>query len=213
MKLEEFLKRVRGLPVIDAENLLAGVTNLAPVKVQLSRWCKFGKLIKLKNNIYLLAESFRKMDIYEPYIASVLKKPSYISLQKAFEYHGLIPEGVPVYTCVTTKRPGKVTTLIGTFDYRHIKNGLFWGYNSFTVNKQQVAFIATPEKALLDFFYLKGLQIDEGYLEEMRLQNVRKINISRLMEYAKRFRNPGILRAAQIIKKYAAKRKKEEKQL
>jgi len=33
MKLEEFLKRVRGLPVIDAENLLAGVTNPAPVKV------------------------------------------------------------------------------------------------------------------------------------------------------------------------------------
>ncbi len=212
MKLEEFLKRVRGLPVIDAENLLAGVTNPAPVKVQLSRWCKSGKLIKLKNNIYLLAESFRKVDIYEPYIASVLKKPSYISLQKAFEYHGLIPEGVPVYTCVTTKRPGKIITPIGTFDYRHIKNSLFWGYDSFTVNKQ-LAFIACPEKALLDFFYLKGLRVDGGYLEEMRLQNFRKINFSRLMEYARKFQSPGILRVVQVIKKYATKRKIEEKHL
>ncbi len=212
MKLEEFLKRVRGLPVIDAENLLAGVTNPAPFKVQLSRWHKTGKLIKLKNNIYLLAESFRKVDIYEPYIASVLKKPSYISLQKAFEYHGLIPEGVPVYTCVTTKRPGKIITSIGTFDYRHIKNSLFWGYDSITVNKQP-AFIASPEKALLDFFYLKGLQFDEGYLEEMRLQNFRKINFNRLIEYAKKFESPGILRVAQVIKKYATKRKKEERHL
>lgn len=212
MKLEELIKRVRGLPLIDAENLLAGVTNPAAVKVQLSRWRKSGKLIKLKNNIYLLAESFRKVDIYEPYIASVLKKPSYISLEKAFEYHGLIPEGVPVYTCVTTKRPGKITSPIGTFDYRHIKNSLFWGYGSFTVNKQ-TAFIATPEKALLDFFYLKGLRVDEGYLEEMRLQNVRKINSSKLIEYAERFESPGILKTAQIINRYAAKLKKEEKHL
>jgi len=152
------------------------------------------------------------VDIYEPYIASVLKKPSYISLQKAFEYHGLIPEGVPVYTCVTTKRPGKIITPIGTFDYRHIKNSLFWGYDSFTVNKQ-LAFIACPEKALLDFFYLKGLRVDGGYLEEMRLQNFRKINFSRLMEYARKFQSPGILRVAQVIRKYATKRKIEEKHL
>jgi len=212
MKLEEFLKRVRGMPLIDAENLLAGIANPAGIKVQLSRWRKSGKLIKLKNNIYLLSENFRKVDIYEPYIACVLKKPSYISLQKAFEYHGLIPEGVPVYTCVTTKRPEKIITPIGAFDYRHIKNSLFWGYASLMVNKQP-AFIASPEKALLDFFYLNGLRVDDGYLEEMRLQNVRKINFSKLIEYAGKFQNPGILKAAWVIKKYAAKRKKEEKHL
>lgn len=212
MRLEEFLKCVRGLPVIDAENLLAGVANPAAVKVQLSRWRKGGKLIKLKNNIYLLSETFRKVDIYEPYIASVLKRPSYISLEKAFEYHGLIPEAVPVYTCVTTKRPEKIITPVGAFDYRHIKSSLFWGYESVTVNKQQ-AFIAAPEKALLDFFYLNGLRLDDGYLDEMRLQNFKKINLGKLIEFAKRFKNPGILKAAQLIKKYAAKRKKEEKDL
>lgn len=212
MKIEELLKRVRGEAVIDVENLLAGVSNPASIRVQLSRWCKSGKLIKLKNNIYLLAENFRKVDIYEPYIASVLKRPSYISLEKAFEYYGLIPEGVPVYTCVTTKRPGKIITPIGTFDYRHIKNSLFWGYHSLLMNKQ-TAFIAAPEKALLDFFYLKGFRVDEGYLEEMRLQNMRKINLSKLMEYAKKFENTGIFKAAQVIKDYAIKYKKEERRL
>ncbi len=64
MKLNDFLKQVRGLPVIDAEILLTGVTNPGPIKVQLSRWTKSGKLIKLRNNIYLLSESFRKVDIY-----------------------------------------------------------------------------------------------------------------------------------------------------
>ena len=212
MKLDDFLKRVRDFPVIDAKDLLTGVINPGPVKVQLSRWRKSGKLIKLKNNIYLLAENFRKVGIYEPYIASVLKKPSYISLEKAFEYHGLIPEGVPVYTSVTTKRPERILTPLGRFDYRHIKNSLFWGYDSVVVNRQQ-AFIAQPEKAMLDFFYLKGLRVDAVYLEEMRLQNLRKINCKRLIEYARRFEMPGVLKAARIIKKYALEHKKEERHL
>ncbi len=212
MKLGDFLKCVRGLPVIDAKNLLAGITNPAAINVQLSRWHKSGKLIKLRNNIYLLAENFRKVDIYEPYIASVLKKPSYISLEKAFEYYGLIPEAVPVYTSVTTKRPGKIITPIGTFDYRHIKNSLFWGYKPVTVNKQ-LAFIAYPEKALLDFFYLKGLHIDSGYLDEMRLQNLEDVNFERLLKFAERFKSPGVLRMAEFIKKYAMRQKKEERSL
>lgn len=212
MKLDDFLKRVRDLPVIDAENLLAGVTSTGPIKVQLSRWCKSGKLIKLRNNLYLLSESLRKVDIYEPYIAYVLKNPSYISLEKAFEYHGLIPEAVPVFTSVTTKRPQKLITPVGTFDYRHIRNGLFWGYNSVTVNKQQ-AFIASAEKALLDFFYLKGMRVDEGYLNEMRLQNLRKINFTKLAMFAERFSSPGLLKLVPLIKKYALRQKKAERRL
>ena len=212
MKLDDFLKHAQGLPVVDAKNLLAGIANSMPIKVQFSRWCKTGKLVKLKNNIYLLADSFRKIDIYEPHIASILKKPSYISLEKAFEYHGLIPEAVSVYTSVTTKRPEKIVTPIGTFDYRHIKRSIFWGYESVTVNKQ-LAFIATPEKALLDFFYLKGMQADSDYLYEMRLQNFSRINFSKLMEFAKKFEKPGILRIARLIRKYADEHKKEERYL
>ena len=212
MKLEALLRQVRGLPVVEAENLLAGISNPAIVKVQLSRWCNSGKLIKLKNGIYLLSDDFRKVDVYGPYIASLLNKPSYISMEKAFEYHGLIPEAVSVYTCVTTKRPGKINTPIGVFDYRHVKNSLFWGYDSVTVNKQ-TAFIATPEKALLDFFYLKGQRFDDSYFDEMRLENFQKINFTKLIEFAVRFERQGILRQAKVIKKYAILRGKEEKRV
>jgi predicted transcriptional regulator of viral defense system len=209
MKLDEFLKKVRGLPVINTEHLLTGITNPGPVQVQISRWCKAGRLIKLKNNIYLLSENLRKLEINEFHIASLLKTPSYISLEKALEYYGLIPEAVSVYTSVTTKRPGRLKTAIGTFDYRHVKNELFWGYKPVTVNKQ-MAFIAFPEKALLDFFYLKGLRDDFAYLDEMRLQNLEEINNSKLLEFAKRFDTPGIVKTAKLIKEYALKQKKEQ---
>lgn len=212
MKWEEFLKIVAGLPVIDSEFLLAGVTKQAPVKVQLSRWVRAGKLIQLKRGIYLLSESYRKVDVYELYIASILHSPSYISLEKALEFHGLIPEAVPVYTSVTTKRPSHYVVPIGVFDYRHIKNSLFWGYKSVTVNKQ-TAFVALPEKALLDFIYLKGGRVSFEYIEELRLQNLEKFDLGIFIEYSKRFNKKGILDAAEKVRQYVLLYKKREKRI
>ena len=212
MKLNDFLKQVRSLPVIDTENLFSGVANPGPIQVQISRWRKSGKLIKLKNKIYLLSEDFRKLEINQFHIASMLKKPSYISLEKALEYYDFIPDAVGIYTSVTTKRPGKVVTPVGTFDYRHIKNSLFWGYAPVAANRQ-LSFIAYPEKALLDFFYLRGLRIDGAYLDEMRLQNLEVVNFRRMMDFAAGFRSPGVLRAARVIKEYAMDRKRKEKSL
>ncbi|MCD5390847.1 hypothetical protein LR007_03170 [candidate division NPL-UPA2 bacterium] len=212
MRWEEFIRLVGNLPVIDAEILLAGVSDSRPVKVQISRWHKTGKLIQVKKGIYLLGASYRKVDVYGPHLASVLKKPSYLSLEKALEYHGLIPEAVPVWTSVTTKRPGKFVSEAGIFDYRHLKNSLFWGYGSVTVNKQ-TAFIASPEKALLDLSYLKAPKVSFEYLEELRLQNFERINLDKLLQHGKRFDKPNILRTAEMIKEFINIRKKEEKTL
>src|SRR3989338_5803580 len=201
MKWEEFIKYVGNLPVIDTAILAAGLKNPASVKVQISRWQKSGKLIQIKRGIYLLGEAYRKVATYQLYIASVLKKPSYISLEKALEYHNLIPEGGSVYTSVTTKRPTRFTTKVGIFDYRHVKASLFWGYESVNVNRQ-TAFIASPEKALLDLIYLNGTKISSAYLNELRLQNLQKINLSKLFKYAKKFKKPGVMDAAKIINKH-----------
>jgi predicted transcriptional regulator of viral defense system len=212
MKWIEFVKKVNKLPVIDTEILLAGISNSMPVEVQISRWRKAKKLIQLKKGLYLLAEPYRKLPVCELSIASLLQKPSYISLEKALEYHGLIPEAVVTYTSVTTKRPRKMITEIGVFDYRHVKNSIFWGYETLVINKQ-TAFMASPEKALLDYFYLKGNKISEPYLEEMRLQNTEKLSIKKLLECAKRFKSPGILSAANIVVKYIESHEKKEKTL
>ena len=203
MEWESFLKITRTLPLIDTENLMVGSSDPASLQVQISRWHKAGKIIQLKKGIYLLAEPYRKVEVYEPYIAAVLKRPSYISLEKALEYHNLIPEAVSVYTSVTTKRGSRFESEAGIFDYRHIQESLFWGYASHTVN-QQTSFIAVPEKALLDFFYLKKIKISLDYLREMRLQNLASINIKTLETHARRFAKPEMMKVAAEIKEYAS---------
>ena len=155
----------------------------------------------------MLSKPYRKIEVYEPYVASLLKKPSYISLEKALEYHDLIPEAVAVYTSVTTKRPYRYISNIGVFDYRHIKISLFWGYDSVSVNGQ-TAFIASPEKALLDFFYIRGSDASVEYIDELRLQNLEDVDVGKLNEYARRFKKPGMRRIAGMLEKYIQKERR-----
>jgi len=209
MKFQEFVKLVQRLPVIESGILLAGQLDSGAIKVQLSRWVKAGKLIQLKRGVYLLNSPYRKEDINEYYLASVLKKPSYISLEKAMEYHNLIPEGVYVYTSLTTKRPGRFKTEFGDFEYRHIRTSLFWGYEPLTFDGKTM-YMATPEKAMLDFFYFNHIKVTPDYLESLRLQHMEIIDSARLLEYAERFKKPMIVKAAKILKEYVDGYKKEE---
>jgi len=202
MKWEQFLRQTESFSVVDAETLLVGVENPQSLRVQLSRWQKSGKLIQLRRGIYVVNEIYRKKRIFEPFLAFLLKKPSYISLEKALEYHGLIPEGVPVYTSVTPKRPERISTPLGIFDYRHIKRTLFWGYSSVTVDRQ-TGYMALPEKALLDLLYIKKAPRSEGYLFEMRLQNLDVLDTKRLIQFASQFQKPGILAHAEAIAQLA----------
>ncbi len=200
------------LPLIDTENLFVGIPDPIGIEVQISRWKKAGKIIQLKRGMYLLAEPYRKIEPYAFYIAGVLIRPSYISLEKALEYYNLIPEAVTTYTSITTKRKKRFVSEPGIFEYSHINKSLFWGYNSVTVNNQ-TAFVASCEKAILDYFYIKKPDISLDYLEGLRLQNVNKISIKKLFEYARRFNRQKILYAAQLIKEYIALNRAGEKTL
>jgi len=198
MDFDKFVSRAQSLPVVLAEYFSAGQKDSLSMEVQLSRWKTAGKIIKLKRGVYLLADSYRKQPVFEFYIAGVLKQPSYVSLEKAFEFYNLIPEPVNTFTCVTPQRPALFETPVGRFEYRHIQEPLFWGYQSVTLHGQ-TAFMARPEKALLDFFYLYPYEPDEYYLREMRLQNLDSLDPDRMREFAHRSGKPKLRRAAEAL--------------
>ena len=149
---------------------------------------------------------------YDLCIAAMLYGPSYLSLEKSLEYHGLIPEGVAVYTSVTTRRPVVFKTPVGEYSYRHVKPTLFWGYRKLEIASGEV-FIALPEKAVLDIFYLNGVNVNTDYLEELRLQNLENFNLNKLMAFAEKFESPGVKKAADKLAGYIQNRKNREKYL
>ena len=198
MNFKDLVKIVGNLPCFTTRFLSAG-ENLSQVRLQLVRWVRDGRLVKLHKGLYTLAEPYRKIKPDSFSIANALKSHSYISLQSALAWHGLIPEFVPAITSVTTARPQTIQTPLGRFEYRHIAVNLFWGYQKVELVDKQEAFVATPEKAILDLAYLTAGGDKQEFLEELRLQNFGKLNKDILWQYAKKANIPKLKRAAANI--------------
>ena len=130
-------------------------------------WQKKGYIKKLSRLFYVFSD--RNINEAENnFIANKLLEPSYISLESALRYYNLIPEVVFLTTSVTTRKTKLLKTLIGDFQYRKVKEKLFFGYK--IINVGQIAYkIADPEKALLDFLYLRSDIKSEGDIFELRI--------------------------------------------
>ncbi|MBW2614556.1 MAG: hypothetical protein JRD02_00050 [Deltaproteobacteria bacterium] len=200
MKWEELLQIVGKEPVFHSSILIAGGVNPIDLGRQLPRWVKSGKLIQLRRRLYVLSKQYQKTSPHPFLIANQIKRASYVSLQSALEYHGLIPEYVPIVTSISTGRPEKVDTPLGSFIFKHIKKELFSNYQLVDLGEEQSAFIATPEKALLDLLYLTPGSDKPEYLQELRLQNFTTKNINILIELAGKSGIRKLLYASRRIK-------------
>ena len=185
MKWDVFLKRFGTYSLIEPPMVYVGEANPQAVQAQLSRWVKAGRLIKLARGKYILARPYRKIEPPLEAMANRLVYPSYVSFERALAWYGLIPEAVPVVTSVTTGRPRMIETALGTFQYRHIQQPLFWGYEAITF-QGETCIIALPEKAILDLFYFQRGVATLARIQEMRFQNLDSLNPNRLTAFAQK---------------------------
>jgi predicted transcriptional regulator of viral defense system len=197
MKIENLIEQFGERPLFELREVLALSTDSAKsLKNQLSGWTRDGKLTRLRRGIYLLEEPYRKQMPSVYYISNCLLRPSYVSLQTALQFHGMIPEAVGVVQAVTPKHGREWETAVGTFDFRSIKQERFWGYREYATGRpnrpQQTFLMARPEKCLLDVFYRKKGQWEAPRLRQMRFQNLDRLDPERLESYAERFDSPKV---------------------
>jgi len=58
-------------------------------------------------------------------IANRLQRSSYVSVQSALAFYGLIPDVVNTVVSVTAGRPERLDTPLGVYEFRHVKPDLF----------------------------------------------------------------------------------------
>ncbi len=199
MKWETFYIDVKDQPVIESQYLHLLYGNKTEVELQLSRWLRQGKIHQLKRGYYILDEKYRETKIFEPYIAAILKSPSYISLEKALEMHHLIPDVVYTFTSVTTRRrPVEFINPAGRFKYVCIKREYFWGYR---VIQQQNSkgYLAEPEKAIIDLFYFLKKAVEREYIRSLRFQNTEQLSQKKLVTYAQKMGVPFVKKAVDLL--------------
>ena len=200
MKWQALLALVADEALFSSALLLAGDVSAAQVRLQLSRWVKAGRLLQLRRGLYILAPTWRKAEPHPFLMANRLRRGSYVSLQSALAYHGVIPEHVPMVTSVGPGRPEAVRTPFGAFQLNHLAGALLFGYSRVEVAARQFAFVASPEKALLDLVHLTPGADSAEYLRELRLQNPAAISLSTLDALARRSGKPKLVRAARLVR-------------
>jgi len=157
---------------------------------------KSGLFVKLRNNFYTIKDSNSDYS----FIANKLYQPSYVSLETALSHYNIIPEVVYGTTSITTKAPREFKTPIGNFTYQHIKTEAFTGYQLQEIDRYKALF-AEPEKALADYLYFVDLK-KVSLNDRLELKNINK---SKLIKFAKLFKRPGMLQLISQI--YADSRK------
>lgn len=182
-----FASKIKGkkLPLFSAIDIRAlfGLSVVAVASL-LHRYKKQKFILQIKRGLYALP------DVLPPdaYVANKLYSPSYISLEFALSYHGVIPETVYEITSVTTKGTRRFETLGKFFSYRKIKQAAYAGYE---VQKQQGLsfYIANAEKAFVDTNYLRLMSAQKP----ISRFNKHKLNSVKALRYAKLFGNKKLI--------------------
>jgi predicted transcriptional regulator of viral defense system len=210
MKFSDVLSIAGTQPFFDTGLLLAGEVNPTDVRRQLSRWVSAGKLRQLRRGLYMFEPPYQIAAPHPFLIANALMPGSYVSGQSALAYYGLIPEYTPRTISITLARP---SAWDGGYIHHHLAPHLFFGYQSIEVTPEQYAFIAFPEKALLDLAHLTPGSDSPNYLSQLRLQNLEKMDVERMMGFVERAGKPKWKRVANRVLALAAQEKNEYEEL
>jgi len=149
-----------------------------------------GVIESIKKGLYIAGPKIRSSKPESVLLANQIYGPSYVSLETALSYHGLIPERVYETASMTTKPSKEFNTPAGLFTYTHLPLPYYaFGLNMVKLSSDQCAIIASPEKALCDkivstsgvllrsttqakAYLLEDLRIEESSLKKLDLKNI-----------------------------------------
>jgi predicted transcriptional regulator of viral defense system len=140
-----------GIIPVDFSAISNFIGDFKAPKDKISKLEKSGKIIRLKKGMFVLSPEYSKQKISKELVANHLLGPSYISVESALAYFGIIPETVYTTKSVTTKRKKVFSTPLGNYEYLSVPEAYFpIGIKSEFIDDSGAFLIATPEKALCD---------------------------------------------------------------
>jgi hypothetical protein len=132
----------------DYQVLKSALGAYASPRDKITSLLRTGDIVRVKKGLYVFGKEHRRRPICRELLANLIFGPSFVSLDYALGFHGLIPEQVHTITSVTTGRSRKFDTPIGRFVYRQTPC-LSTGFDRVEDNTGSFL-IATKERALAD---------------------------------------------------------------
>lgn len=162
------------------------VTALLGIKRQstwvlCSRYVSKGIFLRLKNNLYVLEQSWQNLKTEQFFmLANFLQVPSYISFATALGYYNLTTQiQRNFFESASLKRSAKFETADTVFEFHKLKKEYYFDF----IRKDNF-FIASPEKAFIDSVYLYSLG---RYKMDFHALDLKKLDRKKLLRILKRF--------------------------
>jgi hypothetical protein len=163
----EILKNIGVIP-INKDILYSLYGDLKRPDEKVSKLERKGHIIRVKRDLYVVSQNVHNQKISRELLANHLYGPSYVSLESALSYYGLIPERVYSMLSVCTKQYKQYYTPLGNFEYVKVPENYFSiGINQEIINNSYAFLIASPEKALCDKIV---------HLRKVRIQSVKAMH-------------------------------------
>ena len=185
--------RETGRDVLDYQQVVSLLHDYAKPRDRISGWLADGDLVRVRKGLYVAGDDYRRGPVVRELLANLIYGPSYVSLDYALSFHGLIPERVSDVTSVTTGKPRRFDTPFGIFTYRPLPPERYAHGMTLTGEGEARFLIATPEKALVDKvwcdkrlkspsaadfadYLFQDLRIDEQRMSSFDLEHMEKIS-------------------------------------
>lgn len=198
-------------PYVDAQTLLKLLADYRKPREAILRMVKNEELIRLKNGFYLIREKIThgssRVIPFEQ-VANLLYGPSYVSMEWALSFYGMIPERVHTVTSMTLGRNKEYHTLVADFSYFTLPAR---SYSVGITQKKSTDFIggfliASPEKALADMVFKTCKNLDKEQLKDELLESKRMdrecfrgLNKDLLNDIAKSYRSKHVYYLIDLI--------------
>jgi len=194
----------------DYQTLLGALKGYAHPRDRITSLLRKGIIIRVKKGLYVFGENDRQHPCSREVLANLMYGPSYISLEYALQYYGLIPERVEAVTSVTVGRSRKFSTPVGFFTYRMIPMAAFRaGMDQVEMDDGHSYLIAVPEKALADKLRADRISIrsqkelQSWLFDDLRMDSavIREMRPERLDEYASLYGSRKILLLSKLVRR------------
>ncbi len=172
MQIEQELQKYEGQPLTHSIMMDLLKDYLRPHN-KIRELEKKNILTPVKRGLYVAGPALRgrKPSLYV--LANQIYGPSYISMEAALSYWGLIPEQVPTISSMTTGSTKMFRTPVGLFQYIKMKLPFYsYGIRMVESATDQTILIASPEKAVCDIIavrtgvILRSISQTQLFLEE-----------------------------------------------
>lgn len=196
-------------PYFDYQKLKAALGDYSHERRAISDLIKKGAITRVKKGLYVWGDKLN-VPYSKEILANLIYGPSYISLEYALSYYGLIPERVEIITSVTTKRKKEFNTPVGVFVYEYLSSQAFpWGQKLVKIQDNFTTLMASPEKAILDFISLKlkeeilPTEFEELLFSDLRIDQdgFRELRSDQFTELAHFYRSVNVKNFSQYISK------------